>query len=188
VDAVRALVGDGVTLRVDANMAWSAEEADAHVEGLLDRGVTYVEQPLPAEARDATVALAARWPNRILLDESLVSPQDLDTFVEAGAPIRALWKVGKNGGPLATLRLARAAEDAGIPCHLGAHVGESSLLSAAGRLVGGRGRFETLEGSFGALLLERDLTDPPLSFGPGGVAPTAWSDGPGWGFDVVLGD
>lgn len=65
-------------------------------------------------------------------------------------------------------------------------MGESSLLSAAGRVVAGAHAFETVEGSFGLLLLESDITPEPLAFGPGGWAPVRYAEGPGWGFDVTL--
>jgi muconate cycloisomerase len=57
---------------------------------------------------------------------------------------------------------------------LGAQVGESAILSAAGRHLATRGgppRPRWCEGSFGTLLLERDIARENLTFGPGGSAP-----------------
>jgi L-alanine-DL-glutamate epimerase-like enolase superfamily enzyme len=63
-------------------------------------------------------------------------------------------------------------------------VGESSLLSAAGRLLAATlPEYEALEGSYGTRLLERDVTDNPFEFGPGGEAIV--QHGPGLGVAVA---
>jgi L-alanine-DL-glutamate epimerase-like enolase superfamily enzyme len=50
-------------------------------------------------------------------------------------------------------------------------VGESSLLSAAGRILAATlPTYAALEGSYGTRLLEADLTDAPFEFGAGGAA------------------
>ena len=51
--------------------------------------------------------------------------------------------------------------DADIACQMGAQVGETGFLSAAGRQLATRCEFITwLEGSYGALLLKRDVARP----------------------------
>ena len=54
---------------------------------------------------------------------------------------------------------------------VGAHVGETSLLTRAGMTVsnGARDLLVAQEGAFGTHLLARDVVEPPLMFGPGGV-------------------
>ena len=67
---------------------------------------------------------------------------------------------------------------------VGCQVGESSLLSAAGRLLAATlPGFEALEGSYGTRLLENDVTDEPYEFGPGGYAVVQQT--PGLGITVA---
>jgi hypothetical protein len=55
---------------------------------------------------------------------------------------------------------------------LGAQVGETSLLSSAGRILGVLlGDLSYHEGSFGNLLLSYDLTPKPLQFYKHGIGP-----------------
>jgi hypothetical protein len=54
---------------------------------------------------------------------------------------------------------------------VGAQVGETSVLTRA-QLTAARSAGDALvaqEGAFGTFLLERDVCDPPLMFGAGGV-------------------
>ena len=54
---------------------------------------------------------------------------------------------------------------------VGAQVGETSLLTRAGLTVAHAAgdALVAQEGAFGTFLLERDVCDPPLMFGAGGV-------------------
>jgi hypothetical protein len=59
----------------------------------------------------------------------------------------------------------------GIGVIVGAQVGETSLLTRAG-LTAARAASDALvaqEGAFGTFLLQRDVCDPPLMFGAGGM-------------------
>ena len=72
--------------------------------------------------------------------------------------------------PLARAWSKRRAR-AGIGVIVGAQVGETSLLTRAALTVA-RAAGDALvaqEGAFGTFLLERDVCDPPLMFGAGGV-------------------
>ena len=181
VRAVREALGDDVTVRVDANMAWATYgEAARQTEQLLDLGVWCVEQPMARDALQDTSRLDSAFPGCILLDEAIVSDTDLERVLDTGFGGRVLLKVSKNGGPLGTLRMKRRLDAAGVPAHLGTHVGETSLLSAAGRVVAGVSPFSTVEGSAGRHLLAEDLVAQPLEFGLGGWAPTRYGEGSGW--------
>ena len=79
-------------------------------------------------------------------------------------------RVSKLGGLTAAHRVARIAGENGVRLQVGCQVGESSLLSAAGRLLGATlPEIEALEGSYGTRLLESDVTDEPFEFGQGGA-------------------
>src|SRR5262249_52370926 len=74
--------------------------------------------------------------------------------------------ISKNGGLIPALRLALLAHQQNIQYQLGCMVGETSILSAAGRwflqLVPD---VQFAEGSFGKFLLADDITTKSLRFG-----------------------
>jgi muconate cycloisomerase len=91
--------------------------------------------------------------------------------------------LSKNGGIGRTLELARIAIRAGLKLQLGCQVGETAILSAAGRHVAAY--LEDLvfvEGSYGSLLLTEDVSENNITFGQGGKAPAL--QGPGLGVKV----
>jgi muconate cycloisomerase len=68
---------------------------------------------------------------------------------------------------------------------LGAHVGETAILAAAGRHFATRTpELRFAEGSYGKLLLRADVSDA-MDLGPGGWGPAITRDG--LGLDVDLG-
>ena len=75
------------------------------------------------------------------------------------------------GGLLRSLEVARAARKANVGLIVGAQVGETSVLTRAALAVAHASRdiLVAQEGAFGTLLLERDVCDPSLTFGAGGV-------------------
>ncbi|MFO0974383.1 MAG: enolase C-terminal domain-like protein [Phycisphaerae bacterium] len=178
----RGLRSMALTLRLDANGGWTASTARARIEAWRGLPIESIEQPLPrgAEAEWAEIGAAAVC---LMADESLVTPEDADRLIELGAARAFNVRLSKNGGLLPSIRLARRAARHGIWCQLGCMVGETSVLSAAGRwflhLVP---EVRFAEGSFGKLLLRGDVTRRPVRFGYGGRG--AAPSGPGWGVEV----
>ena len=168
---VRAVLGDGVDLRVDANGAWTAAEAVRRAGAFADLGVTVFEQPVPGRDLEGLVRVAAAVPMDVLADESLVGTRDALYLLERAPRCRWNLRVGKCGGLLATLELARLAERRGVTTQLGILVGESGLLRAAGRIVAAvHPAFEHLEAEGTGNLVE-DLLAAPLPPLPDPAAP-----------------
>ncbi|MFC6718559.1 mandelate racemase/muconate lactonizing enzyme family protein [Natrialbaceae archaeon GCM10025810] len=80
---VREAVGPSVELRVDANGAWTYDEAAAAIDAFADLGVSLVEQPLPAGALEGHAALRGRGV-AIGIDEGLLQ-HGIDAVAEADA-------------------------------------------------------------------------------------------------------
>jgi muconate cycloisomerase len=92
-------------------------------------------------------------------------------------------RVAKNGGLARAWRLASLASRAGLRVQVGAQVGETALLSAAGRhLAAALPELAHAEGSFGTLLLTEDVSASPVKFGHRGEAPLVR----GMGLGVVV--
>lgn len=156
---LRRMLGNEVDLRVDANCGWtSADEALAAIAALRRYGISAVEQPLPPADIDGLARVTAETPEIIIVDESLRTLDDAATLIEAQACNAFNIRVSKCGGLLASAAIAHRGADAGLALVVGAQVGESGILSAAGRhLAGSIPSPAYVEGSGGSLLLEEDL-------------------------------
>ena len=174
------------TLRVDANGAWDLEEAVRRAATLARYGVIAVEQPLAKGDEAALADLRRRTSVPIMLDESLLTIDGAERLVRGGQVDFFNIRISKNGGLIQSLRLAKLAHRSGVDFQLGCMVGETGVLTAAGRifleLVGRGVRFS--EGSYGRFLLRSDMTRERLSFGYGGFVRAM--TGPGLGVHVQM--
>ncbi len=162
---VKSHVAPDMEIRVDANCSWARSDAHSFIDDLAAEGVVSVEQPLSAADLDGTADLRGRGVF-ITLDESVKNPGDVERAADAGACDIVNVRISKCGGLLGALRVIRAAERRGLGVQLGAQVGESCILSAAGALLAaGVPSFQWLEGAFGTHLLKRDLSNEPFRFG-----------------------
>ena len=163
---IKKLLGDGVEIRVDANCSWSRSEAAGFMREMAELGVVSVEQPLPANDLEGTARLRAAGMPLIILDEAVWTGTDVDRIADIGACDVINVRVSKCGGILGALQVVRAAQNCGLEIQLGAHVGESCILSAAGaHLAACIPGFRWLEGCFGTHLLESDLCEETFRFG-----------------------
>ncbi len=179
----RPLAAGRATLRVDANSAWTLEIARQKLAAWEAYPIVCVEQPLPRGRLEDWAMLARESNLPLMADESLVTLEDGEQLIAHRAATWFNIRISKNGGLLPSLRLAMLARRHGLQCQLGCMVGETSLLSAAGRwFLQWTPGIEIAEGSFGRFLLRNDVTDQPLRFGCGG----AWTPmtGPGMGVTV----
>ena len=178
-----ALVRGRATLRVDANGAWTQDQAVEQLTDLRELPLSGLEQPL-AKGAEADLPLIHDLSEAPLIhDESLVTMDDARRLLELGVADGFNIRISKCGGLLPSLRLAALARKQGAIIQLGCMVGETSILSAAGR------RFLEIvpavafaEGWFGSFLLRTDVTRRPLRFGYRGRGRKL--PGPGWGVQV----
>jgi muconate cycloisomerase len=184
VRAVREVLGDGARLRVDANGAFDSRAAIELARGLEPFNVAAFEQPTARKSgAGALRRVREQTPIPIMADESLVTIADARALIDAAACDYFNLRLSKCGGIAQTLRLARLAEASGVSVQLGSQVGETAILSAAGRHVAAHLEHAAfIEGSYGKLLLAEDVSREPLHFGHGGRAPLL--RGPGLGIQV----
>jgi L-alanine-DL-glutamate epimerase-like enolase superfamily enzyme len=96
VRAVREAAGPAARIRVDANGAFSADQAISLMRELEPLGIELAEQPSPTLGELAEVARATSIP--VAADESVTSAKDADRAREAGACRFATAKLSKTGG------------------------------------------------------------------------------------------
>ena len=192
---VAALAATGVDpqrVRADANNLWqTADDAIRALEALQFRFFA-LEEPLRTGDYKGMSRLAAVLGTRIILDESLARPDQLDCLPGSAELWIANLRVSKMGGVLRSLEVVQALRSRRINLIVGAHVGETSVLTRAALTVAHSARdiLVAQEGAFGTHLLARDVADPPLMFGPGGVLDSATlpRGAPGFGLAIVKPD
>jgi len=111
VAAVREAIGPWPALRVDANRAWSVDEAVANIRAIEDHDLEFVEQP--CRSVEDLRAVRGRVSTPIAADESARSLRAVRRLVELEACDVVNVKVAGAGGFKAareTLRLARASK------------------------------------------------------------------------------
>lgn len=180
---IRRWAGTKMDLRIDANEGWACDDVERRVEDLRPLGITAVEQPVPHETVGCLSRIRPRLGVPVMLDESLCSISDAERAI--GEELCDLFNIRltKCGGILNSLTLAAKAKAAGLGYQLGCMVGETGILSAAGRHVAcAVGGYRYLEGSFDRHLVAEPLTKEDLTFTRGGLAPAL--AGPGLGITI----
>lgn len=156
---VRSLAPD-VTLRVDANGAWTAREAEERIRALRDHDVELVEQPLPPGDRDGYAHLRGRSDLPIFVDESCIDSRDVPGLVGLADGINI--KLAKCGGPREALRMIHAARACGLGVMMGCML-ESTLGIAPAAHLAPLLDYADLDGA--ALLREDPFKGPHLDGG-----------------------
>lgn len=165
----RKILGPDVTLRADANCAWTADQALSCAEKFRKYNIASYEQPVPADDLDGLAKVSRNLPERVLADESLCSIHQARMLAKENICSAFNIRVSKVGGLLAAAEISRIAEHAGITRHMGAQVGESGILSAAGRIFAStQPLFDNYEGSNNLFLLKQDITEENLNVDWGG--------------------
>jgi muconate cycloisomerase len=183
VRAVREVLGPDVSLRVDANGAWTLDQAVEALSALAAFDLAAVEQPLPRGPVAELRRLKDACPVPIVVDESLVTLDDAEALIAGRAADYFNVRVSKCGGLARSRAVAARAAAAGVRLQVGSQVGETAILSAAGRhLAAALPEVSFVEGSFGTLLLTEDVSAESVRFGHRGEAPVL--TGPGLGIDV----
>jgi L-alanine-DL-glutamate epimerase-like enolase superfamily enzyme len=185
--ALRRAGLDGAAVRADANNLWRSADEALQALRALDFSFYALEEPLPPGDYAGMAYVADALGCSIVLDESLARADQLERLDDADRWI-ANVRVSKMGGVLRSLEIVEAAVRRGVRIIVGAHVGETSVLARAALTVAAAATpaLVAQEGAFGTHLLERDVADPPLMFGPGGVLDAGrLAAAPGWGLNMV---
>ena len=183
VEAIHWRLGDRIEVRVDANGAWTPEQAAEILPRLHQLNVTSVEQPVAVEQMSRLAATRPDDSPMVMLDESLVTEADAKRAVAEKLGDAFNIRISKNGGLIPSMRLAEFAAENGMVWQLGCHPGETGLLSAAGRAFACSVQdVRYLEGSYDRHLLARNVIKEDVTFGWGGRAKRL--EGPGLGVTV----
>jgi muconate cycloisomerase len=194
VRTVRAAVGEGVELCVDANEGYRTPgEAITTVRAMEQYRLKYVEQPVMGIERIGEVARAIDPP--VMADESAWNAHDVIQISEhRAAQIVSIYST-KPGGLYKAMEVAAVCRAAGIICNVNGSV-ETGVGNLANIHLAAAAPAATLScvvpvstpaewqtGQVGGIYYRDDLIAAPMKFVDGGIeVPT----GPGMGIDVDL--
>ena len=102
---VRGVLGPEVRIRIDANGAWTLDQAAERLAAIGEHTVELAEEPV--SGLEQLAALRRRTSIPLAGDESISSPRDAREAVEADACSLAAVKLAKVGGITAALEVAR---------------------------------------------------------------------------------
>lgn len=138
VAAVRRALGPDVLLRVDANGAWSVEQAIATIEALEEFDLEFVEQPVGADNLEGMRRVRQAVRTAIAADESITSLDAARRVLELEAAQILVVKPMVVGGLRAAKEIADVAHEAGvatvITTTIDAGVGTAAALHLAAAL------------------------------------------------------
>ncbi len=187
VAAVRAALGEELSLRVDANGSFNSQQAIEFVEAVSKYKIDVFEQPIPRGDTEEFKGIRTHSKIPIMADESIVTIEDAKKLIDQGCCDFFNLRISKCGGLGKTLAIAKLAKESGVKIQLGCHVGETAILSAAGRSLAAHWEdYAFLEGSFGDLLLTEDISTTNIRFGFGGKARVLKGPGLGCSFDPQI--
>lgn len=157
VAAVRDALGPDGSIRVDANGAWTVEEAVAAIARLARYDLEYVEQPVATVEEMKQVRRAIEVP--IAADESVRKASDPLAIARAEAADVVILKVHPLGGVRRCLAIAEAC---GLPVVVSSAVESSVGLGASLALAAALPGEPRACGIGTAALLGGDVTHSPL--------------------------
>ena len=152
------------TIRIDANNLWTTVDECSDYVKRLPNIFWAIEEPLKPRDFEGLATLAERLEVNVILDESVTRLNDLDHY--RGDNWILNLRISKLGGILRAIQMARAAKSRGFKTIVGAHVGETSILTRAAVVLVQYLENSQLatEGAFGTHLLTEDLVTEPLQF------------------------
>ncbi|HPB32049.1 MAG TPA: dipeptide epimerase [Candidatus Sumerlaeota bacterium] len=175
VKEIRRETGPGVKIRLDANQAYTPEEALRLVSLLDSNGIEFLEQPTPAQDLEGLEFLASQSPLPIMADESALNSGETRNLLSRGIVRLVNIKLMKCGGIEDALATDRICGEFRASAMIGC-MDESSLSITASLhvMLGSRHiQYADLDGHVdiegdpadGSLLLRDGILYPPI--GPG---------------------
>jgi L-alanine-DL-glutamate epimerase-like enolase superfamily enzyme len=182
---VRSVFGDDCDLRIDPNGAWDRYLAFKHTPLIKEYNVKIVEEPMSKDNPDFVEFAKIMQANGVILMacESAPTLNDVERIIREGYYQMINVKLSRNGGFRRSLRIIECIRKSCLSFQIGCTIGESGILSSAGRALCLLCRdAKYYDGSYDQFLLKENITLENVSFGPGGEAGAL--DGSGLGVKI----
>ena len=181
IGAIRAAIGNGIPLRIDANQGWSPEQAILILNALGDANIQHCEEPIPRWQFMEMRRVKESSPIPIMADESCCDHHDAERLIALGACQRFNVKLGKSGGLFKAKKIIALAEAAGMQVQIGGFLESRLAWTAAAHLAltSPAVRFCDMDTP---LMFTADPVLGGITYGPGGTITVP--NGPGLGASI----
>lgn len=133
--AIREVVGDEISLRLDANQGWDVTTATQILTALSDWNIDFCEAPINRRLYHLLPAISAAVPVPIMADESCFDAHDAERLLAAKACTYLNVKLGKAGGLTEARRILRVAEKYRAQVQIGGFLESRLGFTAAAHLA-----------------------------------------------------
>jgi len=172
-ETVCSILGSDCHLKADVNGAWDRQVALNHLSLVAGYNMKVVEQPM-APGSPGMGEVSGRLKAcgvKIMADESACSFREVRALVEEGHYNMINVRLSKCGGFRRSLRIIDFLRREGVPFQVACQLGESGILSAAGRVLSLHCKDALYhDGSYDEFLLKENVTAQNVSFGKRGEA------------------
>lgn len=162
VAAVRRSLGPDLKLRLDANGAWTAEQAVRTIWSLAEFGLEYVEQPIAPGNLPAMSRVRRHTGVPIAADEDVTGIEAARRVLEAGAADALVIKPMVVGGLRPAMEIAALARGAGVGAVITTTVDAGVATAATLHLAAALPEGSPACGLATSLLLAADIIAQPL--------------------------
>ena len=181
VRAVRDAVGDGVSIRVDAEESYDLKSALRVAHALEDLDVELLSQPVSRHLHHHMQRLQDRSTIPVLLDESIDLPEDVSLAARLGSGDAINVKLMKSGGVLKARRMFAIAQAAGMGVVVGSMIESGPGTACGAHLAISHTAVGYPCELLGPTLLAHDVTVEPIRIMDGELA---LGDAPGLGIEL----
>jgi L-alanine-DL-glutamate epimerase-like enolase superfamily enzyme len=135
VRALREAYDPSLILMLDANGAYTTEEAISLARGLERYQLTYLEQPVPYDDLESLAAVTRGSPIDIVADQYVTDTESATEVCRRGAAAAVSIKLTKMGTISECLRVMAVCEAFGVAAHLGGSAAPALVDAAACRFA-----------------------------------------------------
>ena len=167
--AVRDVIGKDAKLRVDANAAWTLEQALEFAVEAGDANLEFCEQPLPAANLEGLAILRRRTGLKVAVDEGVRTAADIGRVAAAQAADVVVLKPMFLGGWRPTSQAAQLAQSCGLDVIISTALDGAVGRAHATHYAAGLGLTGRAHGLATGTLLTQDLTATPLVVNSGHI-------------------
>jgi L-alanine-DL-glutamate epimerase-like enolase superfamily enzyme len=185
VETVKLMFGDDYDLRIDPNGVWDRDLAFKHIPLIKNYKVKVVEEPMSYLDIGFIefVGLMKNYGVTLMACETVCTLEDLERIIKDNYYNMTNVKLCRSGGFRRSLRMIERIRSSRLSFQIGCTLGESGILSAAGRALSLLCRDAVYhDGSYDRFMLKENITTEDVSFGPGGKAGPL--DGSGLGVKI----
>lgn len=130
IKAIRAAIGYGTTIRIDANQGWSLDDAIIALKGLEPYNIEFCEQPMRVYNNHLLPSLMLQTSIKIMADESVYTHYDAKQIIGNNAAHYINIKFAKSGGIHEAKKIIDVATKHNMLCMMGGMLESRVALTA----------------------------------------------------------